>query len=380
MWDVFISHAWEDKEDVARPLAEALSRRGLRVWYDEFTLRVGDTLLRSIDHGLANSRYGVVILSPDFLAKEWAQKELAALAAKEVSGQKVILPVWHNITAEQIKEYSPTLADRLVAGSDRGLEDVVAELLRVIKPAPELERLQPFEPEMVLIPAGEFLMGSDPRVDKEAYDDEQPQHALYLPDYYLARTPVTNAHYAAFVQATGHEQPRHWEGGKPPGGKEDHPVVNVSWHDAVTYCRWLAEVTGQPYRLPSEAEWEKGARGRDGRIWPWGNWSGAKRCNSEEGGKWNTTPVGAYPRGASPYGLLDMAGNVWEWTRSLFKDYPYDPEDGREDLEAEGLRVLRGGSFYDNERYARCAYRYRYHPNYFERIGGFRVCVVSQQD
>jgi formylglycine-generating enzyme required for sulfatase activity len=233
---------------------------------------------------------------------------------------------------------------------------------------------------MVLIPAGEFLMGSDPRVDKEAYDDERPQHTLYLPDYYLARTPVTNAHYAAFVQATGHEQPRHWKGGNPPGGREDHPVVNVSWHDAVTYCRWLAEVTGQPYRLPSEAEWEKGARGRDGRIWPWGNRSSAVRCNSEEGGKWNTTPVGAYPRGASPYGLLDMAGNVWEWTRSLFKDYPYDPEDGREDLEPEGFRVLRGGSFYDNERYARCAYRYRYYPNYFERIGGFRVCVVSQQN
>ncbi|TEU12597.1 MAG: toll/interleukin-1 receptor domain-containing protein, partial [Anaerolineales bacterium] len=97
-WDVFISHTWEDKEDIARPLAEALRQKGLRVWYDEFTLTLGDSLRRSIDHGLAQSRYGVVILSPNFFTKEWSQKELDGLAAREVSGEKVILPVWHNVT------------------------------------------------------------------------------------------------------------------------------------------------------------------------------------------------------------------------------------------------------------------------------------------
>jgi hypothetical protein len=136
-WDVFISHAWEDKEGIARPLAEALRRKGLRVWYDEFTLRVGDSLLDSIDHGLANSRHGIVILSPHFFAKRWTQKELAGLTAREVSGEKVILPVWHNITAEQVRKYSPTLADRVAVSSDRGLEHVVEELLRVIRPASE---------------------------------------------------------------------------------------------------------------------------------------------------------------------------------------------------------------------------------------------------
>jgi formylglycine-generating enzyme required for sulfatase activity len=134
-------------------------------------------------------------------------------------------------------------------------------------------------------------------------------------------------------------------------------VVLVSWHDAVAYCNWLAEVTGKPYHLPSEAEWEKGGRGSDGRIYPWGNQWDAKRCNSEEGSKGGTTPVGAYPHGASPHGLLDMAGNVWEWTRSLWGEdwqkpsfkYPYDPDDGREDLNAPAsvCRVLRGGSWYD---------------------------------
>jgi len=118
-WDVFISHAWEDKEDIARPLAEALRRKGLRVWYDEFTLRVGDSLRHSIDHGLANSRYGVVILSPSFFAKEWPQKELDGLVAREVSGERVILPVWHNITADQIREYSPTILERPAPAEQR---------------------------------------------------------------------------------------------------------------------------------------------------------------------------------------------------------------------------------------------------------------------
>ena len=144
-WDVFISHAWEDKESFGRPLAKALEGEGLRVWFDEFTLHVGDSLRRSIDHGLTNSRYGVVILSLNFFAKEWPQKELDGLAAREVSGEKVILPVWHNITADQIRKYSPTLADRVAALSERGLEHVVEELLRVIKPTPGLKELKEVE-------------------------------------------------------------------------------------------------------------------------------------------------------------------------------------------------------------------------------------------
>jgi len=165
------------------------------------------------------------------------------------------------------------------------------------------------EPEMTLIPAGEFLMGSDPNVNKKAGGGEQPQHTLYLPDYHLAKTPVTQAQYAAFVQATGHRapssseswaEPYNWSGSTPPKSKGNHPVVLVSWHDAVAYCNWLAEITGKPYHLPSEAEWEKGARGTDGRIYPWGNRWDVKRCNSEEGGKGGTTPAGVYPEGVSP--------------------------------------------------------------------------------
>ena len=224
--------------------------------------------------------------------------------------------------------------------------------------------VKPFEPEMVLIPAGEFTMGSDPSLDQDAVDDEQPQHTLYLPDYYLARTSVTNAQYAAFVQATGHHLPEHWIGRQPPTGKEDHPVVYVSWHDAMAYCHWLAKETGKPYHLPSEAEWEKGARGTDGRIWPWGNEWDEKKANTWDGGPHATTPVDAYPAGASPYGLLDMAGNVWEWCQNRL-----DPRS------ASWPCVVRGGSWFGSRRSVRCAFRFELNPDNRSHNRGFRVVV-----
>jgi hypothetical protein len=128
-WDIFISHASEDKEELVRPLAETLRARGLNVWYDEFTLTVGDSLRRSIDRGLARSRYGIVILSPSFFAKEWPLKELDGLVAREVDGHKVILPVWHKIDVTGVRSFSPTLADRVATSSDAGLSRVVEELL-----------------------------------------------------------------------------------------------------------------------------------------------------------------------------------------------------------------------------------------------------------
>ena len=131
-WDVFISHAGEDKEDFVRPLASSLHARGLSVWFDELTLTVGDSLRRSIDLGLAGSRFGVVVISPHFLDKEWPQRELDGLAAREVDGTKVILPVWHNITAQQLRARSPMLADRIATLSSNGIDSVVDDLARAI--------------------------------------------------------------------------------------------------------------------------------------------------------------------------------------------------------------------------------------------------------
>lgn len=132
-WDVFISHASEDKDELARPLAEALQTIGLAVWYDEFSLKMGDSLRTSIDYGLANSRYGVVILSNNFFAKHWPVQELNGLASREVNRKKVILPIWHNVTAEEVREFSPILADRLASSSDAGLTKLVEDIMEVLE-------------------------------------------------------------------------------------------------------------------------------------------------------------------------------------------------------------------------------------------------------
>jgi formylglycine-generating enzyme required for sulfatase activity len=231
------------------------------------------------------------------------------------------------------------------------------------------------EPQTVVIPAGEFLMGSS---ETSAPSDEKPQHKLYLPQYAIGRYPVTNFEYRAFVQATGHASPSHWEGLDYPEGLGDHPVVHMRWNDALAYCEWLSRETGKPYRLPTEAEWEKAARNADQRTWPWGSDWDAAKCNSKEGGVGHTTPVGQYsPAGDSPYGVADMAGNVSEWCGSLDRLYPCQSGDGREDLTASGDRVLRGGAFSDDKESVRCTYRYRRLPASRDKTTGFRVVLMS---
>jgi formylglycine-generating enzyme required for sulfatase activity len=271
----------------------------------------------------------------------------------------------------------------------------------------------PIRLELVRIPAGEFLMGSDPAKDKDAYDYDKPQHRIYVAEFDIGKYPVTVAQFSAFVTATDHRtqaeergygwvligdrgweqvQGADWRHPRGPktniAAKADHPVVQVSWHDAVAFCRWLGQVTGQAFRLLSEAEWEKAARGTDGRIYPWGSQPpDDKRCNFD-GNVGDTTAVGTYPTGASPYGALDMAGNVWEWTRSLWGKgwqkpdfgYPYDPTDGREKMNAPDTvwRVLRGGSWYDDRKFVRCACRSGSIPDHWSGNFGFRVARSSR--
>ena len=217
---------------------------------------------------------------------------------------------------------------------------------------------KPIRLVLVRIPAGEFLMGSDPQKDEDTGSGyrETPQHPVYLSDFYIGKVPVTNEQYAAFVRATKHRLPRHWSIGRIPPGEKNHPVTDVTWDDAVAFCRWRSEETEQEFRLPTEAEWEKAAK-QDGRPYPWGDEPPDKdRCNFN-GNIGNTTPVGQYPRGATPdYGVLDMAGNVEEWCNDWYADdyYTYVPElqPAREpsagELEGAAGRLLgrqvRGGS------------------------------------
>ncbi len=237
---------------------------------------------------------------------------------------------------------------------------------------------------LVKVPAGEFLMGSDKAKDGQADDHELPQHRLYLPVFYIAKFPSTVSDWRAYCQASG-RKPEHPESLQSP---ENHPVVNVIWDEALAYAQWHG------FALPSEAEWEKAARGTEGRIYPWGDAWQPGRANTSEfwqaraGGRLRrllrpqvngtTTPVGQFsPLGDSLFGCADMSGNVWEWTRSLLQPYPYRPDDGREDLKADGFRVLRGGSFYYDRRYARCACRSDGGPRFWNVYRGFRVGVVS---
>jgi formylglycine-generating enzyme required for sulfatase activity len=236
--------------------------------------------------------------------------------------------------------------------------------------------------EMVAVPAGAFLMGSDRTKDELAYPAEEPQHTLTLPAYRIGKYPVTNGQYAMFVAVTGHRAPDHWHGNQPPTDLRNHPVVYVTWHDAVDYCVWLSQALGREMRLPTEAEWERAARHTDGWIYPWGNEFDAQRCNMAETGIGGTSPVGIFPNGDAVCGASDMAGNVWEWTSSLWGKggelefgYPYDPNDGRENLNAPDsvARVLRGGSFRDGAQLVRCACRYGYDPDSRAVSVGFRV-------
>jgi formylglycine-generating enzyme required for sulfatase activity len=237
-----------------------------------------------------------------------------------------------------------------------------------------------FEPETIFVPGGRFTMGSDRASDRYAYDDEQPQHQVSVADFHIARYPVTNAEYQHFVEATGHRMPPYLERQFKPVCEPGYPVVWVSWEDANTYCGWLSGATGRSYRLPTEAEWEKAARGTDGRAYPWGDDLPNKNlCAFDNDVGVTATPVGRYsPQGDSPYGCRDMAGNVWEWCHSLYKPYPYDPEDGREDPAAKGSRVVRGGAFYTNLRRVRCASRLRYLPDLWLNVIGFRVVVAGR--
>ena len=202
---------------------------------------------------------------------------------------------------------------------------------------------------MIDIPAGAFRMGSD-----SGPADERPAHQVVLPAFAIERTPVTNAQFAEFLEAAGPRNARgerlfddddpdariHFVRGRwrADAGFEDHPVVEVSFRGATEYCARSGK------RLPTEAEWEKAARGADGRRYPWGN-EAPDATRARFAAAYNATvPVGSHAQGASPYGVLDMAGNVWQWTSSLYRPYPYRAGDGREDARSPEIRATRGGA------------------------------------
>lgn len=260
-----------------------------------------------------------------------------------------------------------------------------------------LQRVSPVSIEWITIPAGEFLMGSDKNQDKRAFDSEMPQHRLSLPTFQISKYPITNAQYQLFVDDGGytsrwmrcwtelgwklhiHEKRIRKSNIDATINMQDHPIVGVSWYEAVAYCNWLSIQLQRDVRLPSEAEWEKAARGANGRIWPWGNSSPTKEQCNFGGNVGRTTSVFSYPNGASPYGVMDMAGNVLEWTRSLYMPYPYHVE-LLEDTGLSGERTLRGGTWNLFMNDLRCAARYHNSPKYRIDWIGFRVTSLPSED
>jgi formylglycine-generating enzyme required for sulfatase activity len=192
---------------------------------------------------------------------------------------------------------------------------------------------------LVLVPAGSFKMGSDD------YPNEQPVHQVYLDEFYIDQYEVTNAQYRQCEEGGACEKPAYPDSYEALD-KANHPVVCVNWFQAKAYCAWRGEWRGLKTRLPTEAEWEKAARGDDQRTYPWGEQINCDLANYTRECKGDTTPVGTYPAGVSSYGAYDMTGNVWEWVQSEYRDYPYRADDGRENLDSTNVRVLRGGSWY----------------------------------
>ncbi len=245
-------------------------------------------------------------------------------------------------------------------------------------------RLELLLPTLLPIAGGPFAMGT-PEAElsglakryggtRESYREEAPRHTPFLAPFAIAQVPTTNALYARYVAATGAPAPLRWRGPQPPSELHTHPVVDVSWEEAVAFCAWLSDECGLGFRLPSEAEWERAARGLDGRTFPWGDSFDPALANTREGGCGGTAPVGSYPNGASPDGVYDMAGNIWEWTASLDAPYPYAPGDGREGAGA-GRRIMRGGCYANPQGYARCACRFRLAPALRNEFTGFRLAL-----
>ncbi len=225
--------------------------------------------------------------------------------------------------------------------------------------------------EFRFVQSGGFLMGS------EKQSSEKPRHWVDIPyDFWMARFTVTNSQYYAFVK-TNKEHPSF--------SKWDQPVSNIDWKSATEYCRWLNDhlKSELPHnlmlRLPTEAEWEKAARGADGREYPWGNEFDKDKCNSSEGGKGGTTPVGTYsPQGDSPYGCADMAGNVWEWTCSLYKHYPFNIKNKIEEVKNSDWISVRGGVWHYGQLNARISDRHFDCPVPEWNYTGFRLALAPR--
>ncbi len=242
---------------------------------------------------------------------------------------------------------------------------------------------EPILPDLITIPAGRVWLGAT-ETDQEAAPNEQPAAWVEVPAFAIARTPVTVEEFVRFVETGGAPARAWWAGPHPPAGQDRWPVTQTAWDAALDYCAWLSRDTGRRYRLPTETEWERAAKADTRRIFPWGDRFDPDCANVLESGRASCTPVDAHPAGASPWGLLDMAGNAWEWTSDVFAPYPYAPLPpeliGPAEENESRRRALRGGSRMAEARWARCSARTYWRPFYiFSGHVGLRVACDLEE-
>jgi formylglycine-generating enzyme required for sulfatase activity len=431
----FITHSWKDIE-FTRKLCQDLNDAGLNGFFDERSVRPGKSIPKRIEQGIEQCDVYIPVLSPHALKSSWADWEIdMAIMMNREQGRPHIIPVIaekcevprrlrHILYVDFVGRYDDALNELLTKGF--GLPPKPPPVVAVPSAPPKVPAPTPALPgwlvpvatvtaviivacillgtivnsilntqptatpahfvtatpplgvgstkispidgaTMVYVPAGEFLMGSND------YDDEKPPHTVYLDAFWIDKYEVTNALYKKCVSAGKCQPPtstRSFSRDAYYGNSQydNYPVIYVTWENANQYCTWANK------KLPTEAQWEKAARGTDGRIYPWGNTFDKNLLNSAEGGKGDTTAVGSYPAGASPYGAMDMAGNVWEWVADWYDANYYKNSASRNPTgPTSGLyRVLRGGSWDSDSLVVRAAYRHLSVPVYRGSDVGFR--------
>lgn len=272
-------------------------------------------------------------------------------------------------------EWSPAAESELTRTFDSPTQLLVKKsplALKLVRGILQLELAPGIRMEFVRVPAGKFLMGSLLEDDPLAQRDEMPHHAVTLDEYWIGKCAVSVAQYTVFTDATARQPPFDFP------AKNRYPVVNVSWFDASIFGQWLSQASGKTLRLPTEAEWEKAARGADGQLYPWGDEFDAKRLNSAEGGRGGTTPIDAYAAGVSPFGALDLVGNVWEWTADWYEPnyYSVSPAESPAGPETGHYKALRGGAWFSDRAHVRAADRTHFNPeNHYDYVG-FRCVLV----
>jgi formylglycine-generating enzyme required for sulfatase activity len=407
--DVFISYATDKGEShtsrdrqAADKVYAALENEGIRCWAAHQDILAGDDWLESIIAAVEKSKVLVLVFSSNANQSQWVKDEIKMALDEKIK----IIPFRIDDVPPQgglkILKYRCQWLDAFTSPMEKHIAELVKVVCRHLGKEPKIAeeskgRKQPEVPgeeipadvksikskaqkiyknekglweadygdgiKMVYIPAGEFTMGSND------YDNEKPVHTVYLDGYWTGKYEVTFAQYDKYCEETKKDKP-----GDAGWGRGDRPVINVSWDDAAAYCKWLSDKKGLKFKLPTEAQWEKAARGTDSRMYPWGNNEPDETLANFDGKLGKTSPVGSYPRGVSPYGLLDMAGNVWEWCNDWYnRDYyknspnPQGPENGY-------FRVMRGGGWNDYAGFLRCADRGHDRPSLRYGNAGFRLC------